>query len=111
MIKKILLFTILGLILMSCAQQETKTNPFFAEWDTPFGTPPFDQIKEEHYMPAFKEAMKKHKTEIDAIIENTEEPTFSNTIEAMDYAGVLLTKVSRVFAETKTPVLEYCLYR
>ncbi len=98
MIKKILLFTILGLIVMSCAKQETKTNPFFAEWDTPFGTPPFDQIKEEHYMPAFKEAMKKHKAEIDAIIKNTEEPTFSNTIEAMDYAGTLLTKVSRVFS-------------
>jgi peptidyl-dipeptidase Dcp len=96
MIKKLMLLTIMGLLVMSCTKQET--NPFFAEWDTPFGTPPFEQIKEEHYMPAFKEAMKQHKAEIDAIINNTEEPSFENTIEAMDYAGALLTKVNRVFS-------------
>ena len=82
---------------MSCAKKE-ETNPFFAEWDTPFGTPPFDQIKQDHYMPAFKEAMKQHKDEIDAIVKNTEEPTFANTIEALDYSGALLTKVNRVFS-------------
>jgi len=72
-------------------------NPFIAEWDTPFGTPPFDKIKQEQYLPAFNKGIKQHKKEIETIIKNTEEPTFKNTIEALDYSGSLLTKVSNVF--------------
>lgn len=76
---------------------ETEQNPFLTEWNTPFGTPPFNEIKNNHYMPAFIEGMKQHKAEIDAIINNTEAPTFENTLVALDKSGSLLTKVSEVF--------------
>jgi len=73
------------------------SNPFFGEWDTPFEVPPFDEIKLEQYKPAFDEGMKQHKEEIEAIVENESEPTFENTIEAMDRSGAMLARVSRVF--------------
>lgn len=84
---------------MVYGNQESKEtqNPFLTEWDTPFGTPPFDKIKQEHYLPAFKEGIKAQEAEIDAIVNNSEEPTFENTIEELEYSGSLLTKVSRVF--------------
>jgi peptidyl-dipeptidase Dcp len=72
-------------------------NPFFSEFNTPFGVPPFNLIKAEHYKPAFEEGFKQHKAEIEAIINNKEKPTFENTIVAFDQAGQLLTKVSNVF--------------
>jgi peptidyl-dipeptidase Dcp len=72
-------------------------NPFFEEWKTPFGVPPFDQIKDEHFMPAFKRGMETEIREIDAIVNNTEAPTFENTLVAMEKTGELLNKVSRVF--------------
>jgi len=91
----------LTLFLVNCAKEEkmkeTSANPFFTEWTTPFGTPPFDQIKEEHYKPAFLEGMKRQKEEIQSIINNPEPPTFANTIEALEYSGSLLTKVENVF--------------
>ncbi len=90
-----LAFIAIGLMLWSCAKEES--NPFFSEYDTPFGVPPFSKIKEEHFMPAFKEGMKQQKREIEAIINNPETPTFENTIEAMERSGALLTKVSDVF--------------
>jgi peptidyl-dipeptidase Dcp len=74
-----------------------KDNPFLTEWNTPYGVPPFDQIKTEHYLPAFEEAMRQQKAEIDSIVNNTEVPTFENTIEALEYSGALLDKVSAVF--------------
>lgn len=89
------LIILLGLLIMACSSKET--NPFFTEWDTPFGTPPFDKIKLDHYMPAFEEGMKQHKAEIEKIVNNNGEPTFENTIEELEYSGQLLTKVSRVF--------------
>ena len=73
------------------------SNPFFQEWNTPFQVPPFEQIKNEHYMPAFTEAMAKQKKEIDEIIKNTSPPTFENTVVALDQSGSLLDKVSSVF--------------
>ncbi len=72
-------------------------NPFFEKWDTPFGMPPFDQIKNEHYGPAFEYAIKKAKEEIELVANNPEEPTFVNTIEALEYNGKDLTKVANVF--------------
>lgn len=80
---------------MACSSKDT--NPLLTEWETSFNTPPFDKINNEHYLPAFKEAIKQHKKEIDAIVRNNQEPTFENTIEALEYSGVLLTKISRVF--------------
>lgn len=74
-----------------------KENPFLKPFATPYGTAPFDLIKIEHYEPAFEEAMSAHQSEIDAIVANPEAPTFSNTIEAMEYSGEMLTRVSSVF--------------
>ena len=80
-------------LMISCSQK----NPFFQEWDTPYGTAPFSQIKTEHYLPAFKEGIKQEKAEIQAIIDCKEAPTFENTVAAYDRAGALLAKVSGVF--------------
>lgn len=84
-----------GILLWSCSK--TTQNPFFTEWKTPFQTPPFDQIKEDHYLPAFEEGMKQQQQEIAAIVANTAPPTFENTVVALDNSGALLTKVSNVF--------------
>ncbi|QGY45598.1 peptidase M3 [Maribellus comscasis] len=101
---KKLLFVIfvLGLALVSCQSQKkenstTMENPFFKEWTTPFGVPPFDEIKVEHYVPAVKEGIQQQQAEIDAIVANTADPTFKNTILEMDKSGELLSKVSGVF--------------
>jgi len=72
-------------------------NPFFQEWTTPFGVPPFDLIKEAHYLPAFQEGMDRQKKEIEAITSSTEPPTFANTVEAFEHSGALLNKVGFVF--------------
>ena len=73
------------------------SNPFFKEWDTPFGIPPFDQIKEEHYAPAFDKAFGEIDAAIEAIVENKDAATFNNTIEAFERTGSLLNKVGGVF--------------
>lgn len=87
-----------GLILAACTSTpNTMDNPLLQDYQTPFQTPPFDKIKIEHFLPAYEEAMRVHNLEIDAIVNNTEEPTFDNTIAAYDHAGELLSKVSAVF--------------
>jgi len=72
-------------------------NPFFEPWDTPFGVPNFTVIKVEHYMPAYEEAFKREKAEVDAIANNSEAPTFENTIEAMEGKGKMLSRVDNTF--------------
>lgn len=74
-------------------------NPFFhyKEWKTPHGTYPFNEIKAEHYMPAFEEAMKQGLADIDAIVNNSAAPTFQNTIEAYEKSGEMLTIVAGCF--------------
>ncbi len=72
-------------------------NPLLAEWHTEFGVPPFDLIQNEHYLPAFREAMAAHKAEVQAVIDNPEPATFGNTIEALERAGADYTRVARVF--------------
>ncbi|WP_299361973.1 M3 family metallopeptidase [Winogradskyella sp.] len=100
--KKLLFFAAI-VLLSACQNQTEKTempvsdNPFFEEWDTPFEVPPFNEIKNEHYMPAFKKGMEENLAEIDAIANNAEAPTFANTIEEMERSGKLLTKVQGVF--------------
>lgn len=76
-------------------------NPFFEAYNTPFDVPPFDQIVNAHYLPAFEEGMKQHLAEIDAIVNNSEAPSFANTVEALDKSGDLLTRVSMVFFNVK----------
>lgn len=89
----ILLVTVV--MLMACANQSK--NPFFSEYETPFKTPPFDRIKNKHYMPAIKEGIKQEQKEIDAIATNEAAPTFENTVVAMEKTGALLDRVQYVF--------------
>lgn len=85
------------------AQQDvlSSSNPFFSEYSTPFKTPPFHLIKNEHFMPAFLKGMEEQKKEIDAIINNAQPPTFANTIEAVERTGGLLDKVNAVFGSLR----------
>ncbi|UCF05618.1 MAG: M3 family metallopeptidase [bacterium] len=84
-------------VLVLCSVAPAAQNPFFSEFDTPFGVPPFDRIEVAHYMPAFEEGMKRHKAEIEAIVDNPEAPTFENTLDALEASGWMLTQVSNVF--------------
>lgn len=98
-------------LVTACGTGKTDTaNPFFTEWDTPFGVPPFEQILPEHYIPAFTEGMAREKAEIDAIVNNPEAPSFENTILAYDNSGEFLSRVSSVFGcvtgTDMTPELE-----
>ena len=66
-------------------------------FDTPFNTAPFSKIKTEAYLPAFKKAIENAKNEIDQIVENSALPSFENTIEALDYTGEQLDRISSIF--------------
>ena len=105
--KRILAIAALLMAMTSCTQ---RVNPFFTEWDTPYGIPPFEQIQEADYLPAVEEGIKQNKAEIEAIIACTEEPSFENVIAPFDASGRLLSKVAAVLfnvAETDiTPTLE-----
>ncbi|MCF8373199.1 MAG: M3 family metallopeptidase [Bacteroidales bacterium] len=106
--KSFILMLALAFGIMSCNNQQTKpksedmdTNPFFTEYTTPYQVPPFDKIKTEHYLPAFKKGMNQQKEEVEAIVKIAD-PTFENTIAALDYSGELLTNVSSVFFNLKS---------
>jgi len=92
---------VLMLVAMSCAKKAPEApkteNPLFSEFSTPFGVPPFDLIKNEHYLPAFEKGMADNKKEVEAIVSNPEPPSFANTVEALERSGALLTRVSAVF--------------
>jgi peptidyl-dipeptidase Dcp len=84
-------------------------NPFFHKWETPFGVPPFDRIKPEHYLPAFQAGIRKQNEEIRAILKTHSAPTFRNTVEALEDSGEFLDRVSGVFfalveADTNGPL-------
>ncbi len=81
----------------SAVQKVDANNPFFKPYDTPFQIPPFSEIKEAHYQPAFEQGMRDHLEEVDNIVNNPEAPSFKNTIEALERSGSLLNKVSYVF--------------
>ena len=72
-------------------------NPFFAEWKTPFGVPPFAEIQEEHFLPALKEGMVRQKAEVATIADAKEAPTFANTLVALDLSGQFMDRVGSVF--------------
>ncbi|MBP5506116.1 MAG: M3 family metallopeptidase [Bacteroidales bacterium] len=96
--KKLLLLTLIAMTTVSCEEK----NPLLKEWDTPFGVPPFEEIKTEHYMPALKKAIAVQEKEIDQIVNCKEEPTFENTIAALDRSGRLLGKVMMVFGNNES---------
>ena len=79
------------------ADPTAAANPFFAEWKTPFGVPPFAEIKEEHFLPALKEGMARQKVEVATIAEAQDAPTFQNTILALDLSGQFMDRVGSVF--------------
>ena len=72
-------------------------NPFLTAYDTPHQTTPFHLIKTEHFEPAMEEGMKAHNRDVDAIVNNSDEPTFANTIVALEKSGALLDRVTTVF--------------
>ena len=72
-------------------------NPLLTESSAPFGAPEFDKIQSAHYLPAFEEAIAQAKKEVDAIVANPDEPTFENTIEALEFSGEALERISGIF--------------
>ena len=93
MTKKLLVAGAALALISSCNMK----NPLLTESSAPFGAPEFDKIEDAHYLPAFEAAIAEAKAEIDAIIANPDEPTFENTIEAMEYAGETLNTVAGIF--------------
>ena len=94
--KRYSLFLISLILLMTtgCNQRkEVAENPFFEEWETPYGVPPFDRIRPEHFLPAFQRAMSIQEAEIDAIKFNGDQPSFENVILAYDRSGLMLEQV------------------
>lgn len=79
------------------SKNDLADNPLLQKWNTPFATPPFEKIKNEHYLPAVKEAIRLHEAEIQKIISNTETANFENTIAALDYSGQEVSRVLGVF--------------
>lgn len=89
------------LILVTCCMAyscttKTEDNPFFAEFQTEYGVPPFDKIKLEHYEPAILKGIEEQNNDIESIINNAETPTFENTIVALDNSGKILSRVGGV---------------
>lgn len=84
----------MAIALTACSNKSQ--NPFLQDWDTPYGIPPFDKIAEADYLPAIKEGIAQQNAEIQAIIDNQDEPTFENTIAALDASGMTLEKVTSV---------------
>ena len=111
MIRKTLTILAASCMMYSCATQ-TESNPFLTEFQTPNGVPPFDKIKLEHYEPAFQKGIEEQNANIQAIIDNTEAPTFENVIVALDNSSPTLDRVGGVFfnlteAETTDEPVSY----
>lgn len=101
--KKILMAASLAVFMGACGSSgkndhTSAENPFFTEYSTPFGVPPFDDIKIEHFKPAFLQGMEEQIKEVDAIVNQRSVPDFDNTIAALDQSGKLLRKVAIVFS-------------
>ena len=120
--KTILAAALLTVAITSCKMQ----NPLLCESPLEYGAPQFDKIKNEHYLPAFEQGIQEAKAEIDAIVANPDAPTFENTVEALEFSGKTLDRVSSIFfnlmeadtndtlqeiAEKVSPMLtEYSMY-
>ena len=106
-----LLTLILTMALVSCkSDKHAGENPFFAEWNTPYGVPPFDRIAPEHFLPALERGMSLHDAEIDAITSDNDVPTFDNVILAYDRSGRMLAQTELIFgmlcAAENTPEMQ-----
>ena len=96
MFKKCIFILATSCMMYSCTTQ-TETNPFLTEFQTEHGVPPFDKIKLEHYEPAFLKGIEEQNANIDAIVNNSEAPTFENVIVALDNSSPILDRVSAIF--------------
>lgn len=96
MFKKCIFILATTCMMYSCTTQ-TETNPFLSEFQTEHGVPPFDKIKLEHYEPAFLKGIEEQNANIDAIVNNSETPTFENVIVALDNSAPILDRVSAIF--------------
>ena len=96
MFKKCIFILATTCMMYSCTTQ-TETNPFLSEFQTEHGVPPFDKIKLEHYEPAFLKGIEEQNANIDAIVTNSEAPTFENVIVALDNSAPILDRVSAIF--------------
>lgn len=95
--RKGILLVVTTILLMSCTSTN-HSNPLLGEWDTPYGVPPFDKIKTEHYLPAYQEALKEQRLEIDTIkAVSDDSATFQNIVVALDKSGSLLSRCNGVF--------------
>lgn len=99
--KKLTLILLAATMITACKtggdKKSSSENPFFAEYDTPFGVPPFSEIKNEHFLPAIEKGIKEQTSEIAAIVSNPDPADFENTIAAYDYSGEMIRKVTGVF--------------
>lgn len=95
--KKIFILLTAAVMVFACTKKEERENPFFQEWDTPEGVPPFERIYASDFKPAFERGIEEQNAEIQAIIDNQDAPTFENVLVALDASGELLDKVSGVF--------------
>lgn len=99
----LIILLIAGVMMGTTANAEpTAANPFFSEFKTPFGVPPFDKIKDGDYLSAIKKGIEEKQKEVQAIVNNKEKPTFENTIVAMERSGKLLTKVLLTFSNVSS---------
>ncbi|UBD71252.1 M3 family metallopeptidase [Bacteroides sp. BFG-257] len=96
MFKKCIFILATSCMMYSCTTQ-TETNPFLTEFQTEHGVPPFDKIRLEHYEPAFLKGIEEQNANIDAIVDNSEAPTFENVIVALDNSSPTLDRVSAIF--------------
>ncbi len=105
MMKKIvrtILFVFI-VVFISCKHEvKLSDNPLLSEFETPYGVPPFDKIKPEHFLPAFEYAIEVHNKEIDSIVSNEETPSFENTIVALDRSGRKVRDISYIFFSLKS---------
>lgn len=96
--KNLVIAAAMTCMVCACSQQSTESeNPFFSEFQSPYGSPDFDRIQLADYEPAFLKGIEQQNQEIKAIVENPEAPTFENTIVALDNSGEILNRVSGVF--------------
>lgn len=99
--KKLTLILLAATMITACKtggnEKSAVENPFFTEYNTPFGVPPFGEIKNEHFLPAIEKGIEEQTAEIAAIVSNPDPADFENTIAAYDYSGELIRKVTGVF--------------
>ncbi len=90
--KKIISIISIAFVMAACSEK----NPFLAEWDTPYGIPPYEEIEVEDYIPAIQKGIEQQNAEIEAITSNPDTPTFENTIVPLELSGEILSKVTGV---------------